>query len=98
MPLVDGVAILPEDVYLIVHDSLLELMSNTLSDSNGDLPMVYSAFLERFLGILTGLPQVCLDSDMSCPLIDRRFINGSLILLELIWFTERAFSHRIFGV
>ena len=39
-----------------------------------------------------------LDSDMSCPLVDRRFVNGSVILFEVILFTERAFVHRIFVV
>ena len=32
-----------------------------------------------------------LDSDMSCPLVDRRLVNGSVILFEVILFTERVF-------
>ena len=41
------------------------------------------------------LRQVCLDSDMSCLLVDRRFVIGSVIPLEVI---ERAFVHWIFVV
>ena len=44
---------------LIVRNPLLGCAFNAPSDSDGDLPSVYSAFLERLLGILTGLPQAC---------------------------------------
>ena len=39
-----------------------------------------------------------LDSDMSCPLVDWIFVIGSVIPLEVILFTERAFVHWIFVV
>ena len=97
LPLVIGVPTLLEDVCLIVHDSLLELMSNAPSDSYGDLPLVYSTFLERFLGILIGLPQVS-DNDTSCPLAYRRFVIGSVFPLEVILFIERVFVHWMFVV
>ena len=49
LPLVAGVATLPEDVCLIVHDSLLELMSNAPSESDGDLSLVVQRFLRDFM-------------------------------------------------
>ena len=83
--------------YLNIRNPLSGLTFNAPSDGDGDLPLVTLQF-DRFPGILTGLSPCVVDFDMSCLPVDRRFVNGSVNLLEVIWFTERDFVHRIFVV
>ena len=68
------------------------------SDGDGDLLLVISAILERFLGILIGLPHVCWIVTCHVP-----FLIGDLsmgVSSYLNWFCslERAFIHWIFIV
>ena len=70
LSIVVSVPTLPEDVCLIVQDSLLEFMLNALSDGEGDLSQV-NLQLRDFLEILTGLPQVCWIVTCRAPLFIR---------------------------
>ena len=47
-PLVVSVVVLPENVFLVVHNPLLEFMFNSPSDSDTDLPLVIHHFLRYF--------------------------------------------------
>ena len=82
---------------LIVRNLLSGLTFNAPSDRDGDLPLVILYFLRYFWNLDWTSPGV-LDSDISCPPVDRSFDNGSVIFLELILFIERAFFHWIFVV
>ena len=87
---------------------------NASSDGDGDLPQVnlqLRDFLKSWLDCprFTGLWKICWNLDWTVPgLLDNTtpspllligdFCNGSVITLEVILFTKRAFVHRIFTV
>ena len=97
MPLVAGVCGTARKC-LNVCNPLLGFTFNAPSDSDGDLPLIYSALLERFLGILIELPKVSLDNGAPCSLAYRRSVIGGVFPLEMILFIERVFVHWIFVV
>ena len=49
LSIVVSVLALPENVCLVAHDPLLEFMFNSLSDSDGDLPLAIQDFMRDFL-------------------------------------------------
>ena len=67
----------PEDVCLIVHDSFLEFMPNSLSGSDGDLPLAIQDFMRDSLN-LDLIAKNELDHNMSCPLIYNQ-LRGMLL-------------------
>ena len=80
---------------LIVCNPLSGLAFNAPSDGDGDLPLVTLQFLRDFLGILTGLPQVCWIVTCHVPLLigDLSMEVSSMLQLGLLkgcnvaWFT-----------
>ena len=84
LSIVVSVVTLPEGVCLITYDSLLDFMYNSLSDSDGDLPLVIWHFWRD-------CPRCVRHHVM--PVAYKRPVIGSVFPADVILSIERTFVH-----